>query len=233
MRKGLIILIAIVLLFIFCGYSLAQEQSEKSVVSSKSAHDHKGDKGLCFSVSGLSSVGIGQYEGGIGGKYWISNKMALVSSIGFNFQSKVQDNSSTGYTNSKRSSVKFSPFVGIEDHFFVNKLSPYIGVGIGFSTNSTIDNYRIPIINPPPGLTKKYKTIINSYKFRCSCGIEYFFAKWVSLTGQYQMDYYYETNTRQATLVAGPGVTQPKKEKINLTTFGMGTSVLVATFYIW
>ncbi len=233
MKKGLIIIATIVLLFAIICYPIAQEQSEESVVSSKSAQGHRGDKGLCFSVSGLSTVGIGQYEGGIGGKYWISNKLALVSSIGINIRSYTIDNPNTGYTKNKSSYVTFSPFVGIEDHFFVNKLSPYLGVGVGISMSSTTTNYSIPIINPPSGIQKKEKATANSYRFRCFCSMEYFFATWVSLAGQYQMDYSYATSMRQRTLVEGPGITQPKKDKVNLTTFSTGTSVLVATFYVW
>ncbi|MGB2981421.1 MAG: hypothetical protein WBC77_09250, partial [Candidatus Zixiibacteriota bacterium] len=63
--------------------------------------------------------------------------------------------------------------------------------------------------------------------------IEYFLADWVSLAGQYEMDYSYQKSVRKRTVVAGSGVTQPRDEEQTKITLGGGTSSLVATFYIW
>lgn len=232
MRKGLIILTAIVILFTFIGYPFAQEQSENSVVSSKSTQGHKGDKGLCFSVTGLSTVSIGQYEGGIGGKYWISNKLALISSIGVN--AKKYSSSVVGYTEPKNTSSACSFFAGLEDHFFIkNRISPYSGGGLRCSITNTASYNPVPKVNPPPTATKKITSNSWTYGVRGFCGIEFFFADWVSLSGQYQIDYLTGKTTNKTFLVGGEGVTNPDDIKYTTTTLGMGTSALVATFYIW
>jgi hypothetical protein len=233
MRKVLIILAAVVLLFTFIGYPLAQEQSETSVVSSKSAQSHKGNKGLCFSVSGLSTVAIGQYEGGIGGKYWISDKLALISSIGINAK-KNTSSSVVGYTEPKTTSSSCSFFAGLEDHFLIKKkISPYLGGGLRFSIARATTYNPIPKENPPPTAAKKYTSDTWSTGVRGFCGIEFFFADWVSLSGQYQIDYLTGKTTNKTFRVGGEGVTNPDESKSTTTTLGMGTSSLVATFYIW
>jgi hypothetical protein len=234
MRKGLIVITAIGLLFTFCGYSLAQEQSEKSVVSSKSANSHKGDKGLCFSVSGLSTVSIGQYEGGIGGKYWVSNKMALIGSIGGNAQKQTSSSTAANYTDSKYTASTCSFFAGVEDHFFIkNKISPYLGGGMRFGIGRYTSYNSLPKDNPPPTATKKTTRSSWSVGVRGSFGIEFFFADWVSLSGQYQIDYNTGSTTNKAILVSGESATNPNDYKYTSFTLGTSTSSLVATFYIW
>jgi hypothetical protein len=212
-------------LFILAGISFAEEGETKS---------HKGDKGISFSVSGLSSIRIGQVEGGGGAKFWVSKKLAIVSSIGVSAQSTTTTSPNPDYTDDRTTYSKFSVFAGLEDHFFIkNKLSPYLGGGLRFSTSPWTRYFSIPADNPPPTATKKEKRSTKIFGIRGFCGIEYFFADWVSLAGQYQIDYFYEKSTRKRILVGGPGVTQPKEQKSTRTTLGLGTSALVATFYIW
>lgn len=225
MRKFLFLPTALVFLVLFTGLSSAQETSAKG---------HKGDKGISFSVSGLSYVGLGQFEGGIGGKYWISNKLALVSSAGVKAFKITSTSPHLNYSDSKSTYSRFSLFAGVEDHFLVNKrLSPYFGGGIDFSFSSRADYAGLPRDNPPPGRTKKDKTTTNTFGIRGLCGIEYFFADWVSLAGQYRISYFYEKTTSRRTLVEGPGVIQPREQKRTATTLGLGTSSLVVTFYVW
>lgn len=225
MRKFVFLPTALVFLVLFTGLSSAQEISAKS---------HKGDKGISFSVSGLSYVGLGQFEGGIGGKYWISNKLALTSSIGISAYKTTSTSSYSNYSDSKSTYSRFSLFVGVEDHFFVKKrLSPYFGGGIDFRFSSRVDYAGLPRDNPPPGRTKKDKTTTNTFGIRGLCGIEYFLADWVSLAGQYRISYFYEKTTSRRTLVKGPGVIQPRERKHTATTLGLGTSSLVVTFYVW
>ncbi len=234
MRKVFFIIIFFALLFTFSGFSLAEEESGNIEKPAKSGEVHKGDKGLCFSVSGLSSVGIGQYEGGIGGKYWMSNKLALISSIGISAQRRTRSALVVNYTDDKNTSSSCSFFAGLEDHFFIkNRISPYWGGGLRYSIGNASLYYSLPKDNPPPTATKK--TTISSWScgVRAFCGIEFFFAEWVSLSGQYQIDYYSTKSTTKRILVGEQGVTQPKEEKYSATSFGIGTSVLVATFYIW
>jgi hypothetical protein len=234
MRKGFIILITFTLLFILIGFPLAKEESGNIEKPAKSGEGHKGDKGLCFSVSGLSSVGIGQYEGGIGGKYWVSNKLAIVSSIGGNAQRRTRSASVANYTDDKSTSSTCSFFAGLEDHFFRNnRISPYLGGGLHFSISNASSYQSLPKDNPPPTAAKKVTNNFWSYGVRGFCGIEFFFTDWVSLSGQYQIDYYSTKSTAKTILVGGQGVTQPKEMKYTANSLSMGTSVLVATFYIW
>jgi hypothetical protein len=225
MRRCLIIVMAFALLPALMGIASSQEKGQ--------AASHKGAKGLSFSVSGLSSVGIGQYEGGIGGRYWISKKLAIISSLGVSAYKTIRSSPQLHYEYEKITYSRFSLFAGVEDHFFIkNEISPYLGGGIRLTTSDVTEYPSIPI-DPYPGTLKKEKTNTNTFGIRGFCGIEYFFANWVSLSGQYQIDYFYERSTDKRTLVGGMGVTQPEEGKYTSTTLGLGTSALVATFYIW
>jgi hypothetical protein len=225
MRKVIITLFAVTFLTGFTGVVYSEE---------KAAMDHKGDKGISFSVSGLSYVGIGQFEGGIGGKYWISGKTALVSSVSFSVSRTTTTPSQQNYTDYKSSYDRFSIFAGMENHFFAKKkLSPYLGIGLRYAASSSVTDFSLPKENPYSGAIKKEETTAFNFGVWGSCGIEYFFADWVSLAGQYHVDYYYEKSTLKRVLVEGSYITQPADRKNTKTTLGLGTSSLVATFYIW
>jgi hypothetical protein len=233
MRKSIVLSVTFVFLLFSAAISSAQEVGTIGD-SAESVRSHKGDKGISFSVSGLSSVGIGLVEGGGGLKYWISKRVAIIGSIGIGAYSSTMTYPYPDYTDSKTTSNKFSVFAGVEDHFFIKKkISPYWGGGIRFITYSSTRHYSIPVVSPPSTSTEKEKTSTNSFGIRSFCGIEYFFADWVSLAGQYQIDYYYEKATTKRTLVGGPGVTQPRDRKRTRTTLDLNSSSLVATFYIW
>lgn len=225
MRKSTIFPIALAFLFVFTGLSSAQQTPGKG---------HKGDKGISFSVSGLSYVGIGKLEGGIGGKYWISNKVALLGAFGVSASKTTSSYTYPGYSDIKQYASGYSLFAGVEKHFFLSsKISPYFGAGVRWTTSSTTLYPPLRIENPHPGSTKKDKTDTGGFGIRGFCGIEYFLADWVSLAGQYQMDYSYQKSVRKRTVVGGSGISQPRDEEQTKTTLGVGTSSLLATFYIW
>jgi hypothetical protein len=224
-KKVIITLFAVTFLTGFTGVVYSEE---------KATMDHKGDKGISFSVSGLSNVSIGQFEGGIGGKYWISGKTALISSVNFSVSRTTTSPTSKDYTDTKENHDQFSILAGLENHFLAKKkLSPYLGVGLRYLTSTSVKYYSLRKENPYPGSPKEDKITSFNFGVRGFCGIEYFFADWVSLAGQYQIDYYYEKSTLKRTLVEGSTITWPDEMKDTKTTLGLGTSSLVATFYIW
>lgn len=195
---------------------------------------HKGDKGLSFTVSGVSNVRVGELEGGIGGKFWISDKIATIFAIGFGADRSTTVHPSPDYSDSKRSESNFSILAGLEDHFlFRGKFSPYLGAGFRFSIGRLTYYPYLRIPTPIPGNILKEETREIAYGIRGFCGIEYFFANWISLAAQYQIDYYDSCKEYERKLVDGPGVIQPKKREQSRTTFDTGTSSLVLTFYMW
>ncbi len=198
------------------------------------AETHKGDKGLSFTVSGVSDVSLGELEGGIGGKFWVSDALATVVAVGFG-----SDRSTTAYPNpdysyARHSTNSFSVFAGLEDHFlFKGNFSPYAGAGVRFGVSGSTYHPSLSISDPYPGSVRKEETSEMSYGIRGFCGLEYFFADWISLAAQYQIDYGDSRTDFQRTLVEGPGITQPARQTSTKTTFGTGTSSLILTFYMW
>ncbi len=72
MRKVSFACMVIMVVFIFFNFSLAKEPSLGNKVK----------WGVSLSASGLSNLGIGLYQGGIGIKHWCSNSFVLKTILG-------------------------------------------------------------------------------------------------------------------------------------------------------
>ena len=78
MKKMLIVVIGIMLV------------SNMSFGQKKFVPHVKGDKAVLFSFSGLSNLGAGSYQGGVGFKKFIKNKTAIRAMVDvYNYNSKI------------------------------------------------------------------------------------------------------------------------------------------------
>lgn len=94
MKKVTIVLLA---LFVLASLALAEDATPKS---------KQGDEALLFSFAGLSNLNAGSYAGGIGGKYYFQDDMALRAGLMFDWNSSTQkDNSGGGLPDEKMSSM--------------------------------------------------------------------------------------------------------------------------------
>jgi len=221
MRKVSIMLVTIGLIFLFLNSCLADD----------STMVHKGKWGISLSASGLSNLGIGLYQGGIGVKYWFSNGFALKTILGLSAKSKTNHSADISYTDNKINQASFSVNLGTEFHFSKDsRFSPYVYTGFNYTTTTRTEYFSIPVTNPPGWSTKQHNST-GSFGLDGTIGLEYFFNKRFSLAGEYQVGLSFQTDKIQSTRVPGPGIIQPPELKTTTTTLGTKTSSLILTVY--
>lgn len=207
--------------FIF-GISFGQDNSVRP---------KKGTKGLSFSVRGLSNLGVSGVGAGIGGKYWRSDKLAYVASIGFSGNYTVSDRELQGYSDQKTFNGGISVLPGIEYHYFPSdRISPYWGTGISFSIYRSTNNPSLPPA-PPPGTTTRVESWTYSFGPFLSLGIEWFIIKNLSIAGSYQVNFSYLHTSQKWFHVPASNISGTTNETRSSWSLNWGTSALVATFY--
>lgn len=201
----------------------------------------RGQDGIILAVRGSWDIGVGSIEGRIGYKYWLSDRLAIKSFLTFGKTDTTIIyyhidtfivSYENGYPLEQRVKEKsFSLLAGAEDHFWNRgRLSFFYGGGILFKTSSLkIDN---TLYDPGPTEIKGVRSNKNIFGIQSTLGVEYFFTKRLSLSGQYQIDFSFEKESRKNILVGGPEVTEPRKEKITTWNLGISTSALILTIYL-
>jgi hypothetical protein len=162
-----------------------------------------GSKALLFSFSGLGFLGAGNFEGGIGGRYYLSDMMAVRA--GLQFASASQDvpaNPGAGQTGTdgKISASRFGVAGAVELHLSKGRVRPFVGAGLGFSSTST-ESKNAVVGNPPPAQTTTKsrvagETVGGVTYFAGSnlsvyglAGVEFFLYREVSLAAEYRLGF--------------------------------------------
>ncbi len=141
----------------------------------------QGDKAVLFNFVGLSNLGLDGYNGGIGGKYFISDGMAVRAMLLFS----IDNNTSNSIPQTSSNSFDFGIQGGLEYHLpLASRISPYVGGLLSFGTNANTTN---------PGANKNSST---SFGLGAVGGIEYFFNSNISLSAEYQFGF---TSTNNST----------------------------------
>lgn len=131
----------------------------------------QGDKAVLFNFTGLSTLSLNAYQGGIGGKYFISDGLAVRGMLLFGMDNSTT-NSSPQFTDNL---LSFGIGGGLEYHLpLASRISPYVGGVFSFLTSAETVN---------PGDTKTSST---SFGLGAIGGIEYFFNQNLSLSAEYQ-----------------------------------------------
>jgi opacity protein-like surface antigen len=182
-----------------------------------------GSKGILFSFSGLSNLGAGSYDGGIGLKLYLSDYMAVKGMVQFALSStKTPPNNVPAGWQSADATTSDNTFgVGgaIELHFTKSRISPYIGAGILFGTRSTED--------AAPGATLYQTTIKNangstSISIGALLGVEYYVTNGVSLSAEYGLGF---TSTSYKDVeVSTPGIPTQTTKQGSATAIGIQNS---------
>lgn len=159
-----------------------------------------GSKAILFTFDGLSTLRAGNFDGGIGGKYYLGKNTALRA--GLQLASSSEDlpaNAAPGQqaTDGEESATQFGVSGALEFHLRSKRASPYLGGGLSFSTTST--ESRNAVIGPSTNQTTvendRNGENINGRTFVAGtrlgvfglAGIEFFLFNELSLAAEYRL----------------------------------------------
>jgi hypothetical protein len=153
-----------------------------------------GSKAMLFTFSGLQNIGAGEYNGGIGGKFYLMDMLALRASLLLGIaNSMTAANPGPGMTGTDGSATSwsFGFSAGAEYHFLKTRVSPYAGIQLGLTSTAT-ESKSVEVGNPPAAQTITKNAGANAgMQFNVSAlgGVEFFIIKELSLSAEYQLGY--------------------------------------------
>ncbi|MBI4417419.1 MAG: outer membrane beta-barrel protein [Ignavibacteriales bacterium] len=162
-----------------------------------------GSKALLFSFAGLSFLNAGNFDGGFGAKYYLSEAMAVRAGLQFATGSTTNPaNPPAGQSgvDGSQSATQIGVSAAIELHMGKGRVSPYLGGGIGFSTTST-EMKNAVVGNPPPSQTTTKNSVAGeniggvnylggtAFTVYGLAGFEFFLWKELSLAGEYRLGF--------------------------------------------
>jgi len=179
---------------------------------SPAAKTKAGDKGLIFTLYGLNNLGAGEFNGGIGGKYFFMDNHAVRFGIGFLTGSEEDP------AGNKDEASAFSIYPAYLFHFATpNSVTAYTGIEVGFVTGST--EYK-------PALGTSSKSSTTMFSIGVLLGVEWFAWEHVSLGAEYQLGYMSQTEK-----VTPPGGTEQETKTSGFGTVAMNGTAFRITFY--
>lgn len=158
-----------------------------------------GSRAVLFSFAGLANLNAGSFDGGFGGKYYLSDDWALRGGLQFAVAGRdLPASPGPGQTGSDGSISAWRLGISgaLEFHLTKNRVSPYLGGGLGLSMART--EQKTAVVGPSAQTTIKNarngETIDGSTFFAGSAlslyglgGVEFFLAKEVSLAAEYRL----------------------------------------------
>lgn len=176
-----------------------------------------GDKAWMFSMGGLAFLSAGNYNGGVGGKYYLSDGNALRLALGFGTTSTTTKY--TGPADPTRADIKNSGTAFSVSPAYLHSITSsgpinaYIGLeaGIGIGSN-TVEN---------PGFVNnnKNKTSSTTIMGAALAGVEWFPWSNISFGAEYQLGYSTTSGTNETT-VAG---TTTSTDAPSTNSFALGS----------
>jgi hypothetical protein len=190
-----------------------------------------GLNGITLVWNGSWEVGVGSFEGGIGYKRWISDRVVIKSFLIFGKVDTTIINDEYFPTYYRLKEKSFSLLAGLEDHFWRrNRLSFFWGGSFQFSTISSKIDYSSQF-EPPIGLEEE-SISRNIYTIQALLGLEYFLFKHLSISGQYLIDLSLVKQSRKGILVDYIHTLRTETQKTTSWSLSTGTSLLMFTVYL-
>ncbi len=174
-------------------------------------------KALSFGFNGLSLSG---YDGGVGGKLWLSNARALTMSLDGSLFSRTTEGDSSR-TDDKSSSSEIRLNAGIEQHADIGQgFSPFLAAGLSLGYIRSRNSYG-SIANP-----YVYGSHYTSFGAVAGLGLEYWITPRVSFAGLQRLSADY----RIGKAYDGPkGSAERDSYEIQM---GLGSTSLILSIYL-
>ncbi|MCK9425795.1 MAG: hypothetical protein M0Q21_07150 [Ignavibacteriaceae bacterium] len=191
-------------ILVFCSslLSLAQENSNYRT------------NALSFSFNGLN---LGSYNGGVGGRRWISKSTVINASIGGSIYERKYEKTATLDKGLEKTKSLYLG-LGVENHLeSSNDFSPFLSYRLEYGFN---DRYYRGVYS-----TNENRDRTNSLNIDFGLGIEYWILNRISLSGQHLFNARYETGERST------GGTPNEIQKIKGFQTGLGTTSIILSIY--
>lgn len=223
MRKILLTLLFIVIVPVS---AIAQEEENKENGAFKRT------TALCFNVQALT---LRSYYGGIGGKKWLTDRIAVFSSLNYR-NSDTDEERNANYPNHQprrryggdNEFNEIGIVVGIEHHIRISKrYSPFIGFSIGAGKSKRTNDYN----NTENFLTNRRTDKTDSYLSNGLLGVECWLSGSISLSGQYSFGFTYSDNKYESFHYNDVGIAAYDLSKYKNITFGINEVSMTLAFY--
>ncbi len=161
----------------------------------------KGSAALLFQWKGLSDMTPTSYGGGLGAKYFVLPQLAIRGDLLFAHGSHtIAANPPAGTTGSDGSITGTRMGIGVaaEYHLATGRISPYVGAGLSFATESS--SHKTAVTGTQVPITTENDTACESVSGDTYCGgttlgaaaivgVEFFPFEHISLGAEYQLGY--------------------------------------------
>jgi len=185
----------------------------------------KGKKALSFSFNGFN---LGEFYGGIGGKMWISNSVALFASVDMDYSSSTTKRSEQTNGN-KSSSFSTGLTFGMNKKMGSNKrFLPYFGGSVGFSYSRSSSETNFAVADDYNNL---YENGMLNINLGGTLGVESFITDGISLAAQHTLGLGFGTGSVKTTLQRPNQLDQVDEQDQSSFNFGFGTSSLILSVY--
>jgi hypothetical protein len=195
----------------------------------------KQSKALLFEFSGLDNLGANSFNGGIGGKYFINNRMAVRGSLQFMTIDETIPFQGTGGFDGEAQADRFGISAAIEVHFDTSRVNPYFGGGLGIAFTSTESRTaeadptdQVVIKNDTDGEFGYYGG--TEFTLFGMIGVEIFIFDKLSLAAEYRLGY---GNNSRKDMEVTQGNTTTTFEQGSIKGFGLESSgaLILAVYF--
>lgn len=162
-----------------------------------------GTMAVLFTFDGLNTIRADNFDGGAGFKYFLSEENAIRVGLQFSKASSTDAANpvapDTGVDGSEDGTT-FGISLALERHLRTARVSPYFGVGAGFSTTST--EATDAVVGNPPGPQTTVKNLDGGHRISGTFfqggstvevfglgGFEFFLTEEVSFSAEYRLGY--------------------------------------------
>lgn len=184
-----------------------------------------GSTALMFDLGGLANLSAGNYQGGLGIKYYISNGFAVRGALSFGMTSTTTKNPAdpvptTQLSESKLSSLSFTVAPGIQYNVATSAaVVAYVGAQVSFTMSSVEREGNAN--GTGLGFTKdnKYKQSSSIFGAAAFVGVEWFAWDNISLAGEYRFGFSSSTGKEESS----NATTSVTEDAPSTTSFGLGS----------
>jgi|GEM_PF-777382 len=210
----------LLVLALVCGTVLAAETAKPITKA--------GSKALMFDLGGLANLSAGNYEGGLGFKYYISNGFAVRVGLGFGMSSETTKNPSTvtplpanQLSESELSGMTFTIAPGVQYNLVAtNAVVAYVGGQVSFTSSNqerTGNNAGMGV-----GFTQgsSYKTSSSIFGAAAFVGVEWFAWENISFAGEYRFGFSSSSGKTESNSTNASA----SQDAPSSTSFGLGSA---------